>query len=488
METLHQANDIIGERYRLVTPLGEGAFGTTYEAEDLTNYRRVAIKALSLKHLTDWKVLELFEREANVLAYLHHPSIPKYFESFFIDTPTNRRFYLVRELIDGESLADLVKKGWHATEEEIKHIAIQILECLEYLHGLEPPAVHRDIKPQNIIRRRDGNVFLVDFGAIQEVYRNTLANDGTFVGTMGYMPPEQYSSQVKPATDIYALGATLLFLVTHRAPDDLPQYRLKIEFRDRVNLSPKLADVLEKMLEPFIEDRFQSAREVLEVLKGDCPVNNYLPLKYEQPRGSRVVLQKTGDRLVVDIPPTGLLWYHFLGLPYIMIYICFSTFFVDQKISYESLIKLINDVPGVIPFFIYVCLGWLVVILGVVGSDVVGRLALHTHLEIDRQTFKIQWNCLGFRRQVWGKVAHLQDVLVANPSTYSPNQNQNYLRVCVLVEGIRKHSFGSRLKIKEQRWLVSELADFLGLENTINVKNKYSLVAKLAKFIGLKEN
>ena len=488
METLHQANDIIGDRYRLITPLGEGAFGTTYEAEDLTNYRRVAIKALSLKHLTDWKVLELFEREANVLAYLHHPSIPKYFESFSIDTPTNRRFYLVRELIDGESLADLVKKGWHATEDEIKRIAIQILECLDYLHGLEPPAVHRDIKPQNIIRRRDGNVFLVDFGAVQEVYRNTLANDGTFVGTVGYMPPEQYSSQVKPATDIYALGATLLFLVTHRAPDELPQNRLKIEFRDRVNLSPELAEVLEKMLEPFIEDRFQSAREVLEVLKGDRQVNYYLPLKYEQPRGSRVVLQKTGDRLVADIPPTGLLWYHFLGLPCIIIYLIFCFWASSNIIGYRDLIESMNNTPGLMTSFIYLGLFHSAIILGVIGSDVVGRLALHTHLEIDRQIFKIEWICLGFRRQFRGKVANLQDVLVADRKTYSSNQNQQNIQSCVLVEGVRKHRFGSHLKIKEKRWLVAELAEFLRLSKPRKIKEQYWLVAKIAEFLGFKKN
>ena len=298
METLHQPNEIIGECYRLATPIDEGAFGTTYEAEDLTNYRRVAIKALSLQHRTDSKVLELFEREANVLASLNHPAIPKYFDYFRAETPTNDRFYLVRELIDGESLADLVKKGWHPNEQEIKRIAIQILECLEYLHGLEPPAIHRDIKPENIIRRRDGKVFLVNFGTLQEAYRHTFTDDSTFVGTVGYIPPEQYNSQVKPATDIYALGATLLFLLTHKSPDEFPQNRLKIEFRDWVNLSPELADVLEKMLEPFIEDRFESATEVLEVLKGDRQKNNYPSLKHQPPSRNPVRLNKTNKHLM----------------------------------------------------------------------------------------------------------------------------------------------------------------------------------------------
>ena len=671
MKTLHKPNDIIHERYRLVSLLGEGTFGTTYEAEDLTNYQRVVVKALPPKPLTNSKVLELFEREANILASLDRPAIPKFLDSCYIDSATHRQFYLVRELIDGESLADLVKKGWHASEEEVKDIAIQILDCLEYLHDLEPPAIHRDIKPENIIRCRDGKVFLVDFKAVQEVYRYTLADDGTFAGTIGYMPPEQYSSQVKPATDIYGLGATLLFLLTHRSPEELPQHQLKLEFRDRVNVSPELAEVLEKMLEPFIEERFQSATEVLEVLKGGFQVNDNLPFKNQppsnsrirlnktkkhliaeipsvgwvssgsqnlllqsglligglvfgglalgalfnppediealfgpilaliaslsclgnflltikgssyleineqtfrlqwkllgfiykqvqgktgdirrvelgptgvavnsqpvtactvvermgshrfgmmlepeqkewlieeisdfltqlqpsigetdsatpnltQPRGSRVVLQKTRDRLIVDIPPTGLHWYHFLVWPCIVIYL---TFVVNQISSSSdgSLREVINSFPfsafsimmPLLPFFLFFMVGYLsffLIIIRGIGVTLVGTWVLRTHIEIDRRTFTIEWNCLGFRRQVRGQVAHLQDVFVVDRKTYMYNRNQKNSLGCILVEGILNHSFGSHLKVKEQHWLVAELAGFLGFAKLRKIKEQH---------------
>ncbi len=141
--TLHQANDIIARRYRIVTGLGKGGMGITYEAEDLTNYQRVALKVVSLRQAKDWKILELFEREAKVIANLHHPQIPKYLNYFYIDTEPDRRFYLIRELVSGNSLATWVEKGWHPTEVQVKQIAIQILEILSYLHELNPLIIHR---------------------------------------------------------------------------------------------------------------------------------------------------------------------------------------------------------------------------------------------------------------------------------------------------------------------------------------------------------
>lgn len=121
---LHQPNDIIARRYRIVTPLGKGGMGITYEAEDLTNYQRVAIKVVSFREAKDWKILELFEREAKVIANLNHRQIPKYLNYFYIDTKQDRRFYLIRELVWGNSLATWVKKGGNPTEVQVKQVAI----------------------------------------------------------------------------------------------------------------------------------------------------------------------------------------------------------------------------------------------------------------------------------------------------------------------------------------------------------------------------
>jgi serine/threonine protein kinase len=255
------------ERYQLIELLGEGGSGSTYKATRLADGATVAIKMLSLRHLNDWKQLELFEREANVLSQLDYPQIPQYLEYFHIDTPDNRAFYIVQQLAPGKPLTAWVQSGWRGTEAEIRDITRQLLAILQYLHQQSPPLIHRDLKPHNIIRDDDGRIFLVDFGAVQDVYNHTLLKGSTVAGTYGYMAPEQFRGAAVPASDLYGLGATILYLLTHRSPADLPQERLKLSFRAHVNISNHFADWLETMLEPDTSARFSSARVALSNLE-----------------------------------------------------------------------------------------------------------------------------------------------------------------------------------------------------------------------------
>ncbi|MEM7758931.1 MAG: ankyrin repeat domain-containing protein, partial [Cyanobacteria bacterium P01_A01_bin.40] len=209
---------------------------------------------------------ELFGREAEVLSKLDHPAIPKYIDYFDLETDTDKAFYIVQQQAPGKSLFDLVQSGWRITEAQVKDIAQQILAILSYLHSLDPPVIHRDIKPNNLIRSDDGKIYLVDFGAVQNTYYNTLMQGSTVVGTYGYMAPEQFRGQALPATDLYSLGATLLYLLTHRSPAELPQDTLKLDFRNSVDISESFADWLDKILEPDIEDRFADANEALTQL------------------------------------------------------------------------------------------------------------------------------------------------------------------------------------------------------------------------------
>ncbi len=269
MEILHKSGDTVSQKYRILEVLGEGGIGTTYLAEHLPSNRRVALKVLSIRRLNDWKMMELFEREANTLIQLNHPAIPPYLEYFHADTPSERFFYVVQELARGESLAERVNSGWRASEEEARDIGCQLLETLIYLHELNPAVIHREIKPQNIFITEEGQVFLVDFGAVEYVYQKTVRRDSTIVGTYGYMAPEEFRGKAVPATDLYSLGATLLFLLTQRSPADLPQKGFKIDFRSSQQISSPLATWLEKMLEPEVKDRFASAKEALAVLRGE---------------------------------------------------------------------------------------------------------------------------------------------------------------------------------------------------------------------------
>lgn len=453
METLHQPNDIIAQRYRIVAPLGQGAFGTTYEAEDLTNYQRVAIKALSLSQLTDWKSLDLFEREARVLANLDHPAIPKYLDYFHEDTAQDHQFYLVQELVVGESLAALVKKGWHSNEAEVKQIASQVLEILDYLHRLSPSVIHRDIKPQNIIRRPDGKVFLVDFGAVQDDYRQTLIRGGTFVGTLGYMPPEQFRGQVFFASDLYALGATLLFLLTHRSPADLPQCRMKIDFRNRVQISPEFADWLEKMLEPAAEDRFKSVAEALKGLqtRRSLPNLSKRPDKKQplstgrQPKGSCIVLNKTSKRLVVKIPPMG--WQTegiqnntLIGVIFFGAASLFACGFIPIYIRTGQLLSLILTLLFFCPF-------WLIGLYTLWHT--LYAFAGSSYLEIDSSSFRLGWKCLCFGGQVQGQTADIVGIKTGSKHTLTIREKKH------------KHEFAARVTPVERDWLVAEVSDFL---------------------------
>ncbi|AFY68878.1 serine/threonine protein kinase [Thalassoporum mexicanum PCC 7367] len=266
MEALHQSGTQIAQRYKISYLLGRGATGKTYAATDLQTGEQVAIKEMSMRRAKEWKELDVFEREARVLSVLEHPAIPNYIDYFEIDTDTNRYFYIVQELAIGKSLSQMVVEGWRTDEAGVKAIARQILAILVYLHRLTPPVIHRDIKPEHAICRQDGQIYLVDFGSVRSAFWSTNSSGATVVGTFGYMAPEQDRGQVYPASDLYGLGSVLLFLLTHRSPAELPQRRLKIDFRSHVQVSEQFADWLDLMLEPMVEDRFHSALQALRNL------------------------------------------------------------------------------------------------------------------------------------------------------------------------------------------------------------------------------
>ena len=269
MNKMHQAGDILNQKYKIIRVIGEGGTGITYNAIAMQTQQQVAIKNLSLRDLDNWKQIELFEREAKILATLDHPAIPKYLDYFCLDCDDSRNFYIVQQLAPGKSLFELVKDGWRTTEAEIKSIAEQILEILIYLHGLVPAVIHRDIKPQNLIRSDEGKIFLVDFGAVQNTYYTNFKQGSTVVGTYGFMAPEQFRGQAIAATDLYNLGATLVYLLTHHPPAELPHHNLKINFRDHVQISHQFATWLDKLIEPNIEHRFTSASLALNELRSN---------------------------------------------------------------------------------------------------------------------------------------------------------------------------------------------------------------------------
>lgn len=301
MTMLHQPKEIIAERYQIITTLGEGGMACTYAAYDLANSQPVALKAISLRQANEWKILELFEREAKVLASIDHPFIPDYLDYFELDTNEDRRFYLVQELVAGKSLAELVAHGWEPNEVEVKDIAMQLLNILTYLHSRTPTIIHRDIKPQNIIRRQDRQIYLVDFGAVQDVYCNNSHLDRTLVGTLGYISWEQIQGNVIPASDLYSLGCCLLFLLTRKSPAELPRTEMKFDFSSQVKISPSFAAWLRKIVEPMAENRFDSAISALQALENKSEDLTLKPT-LDKPEDSKIIVDQQSDCLRYTIP------------------------------------------------------------------------------------------------------------------------------------------------------------------------------------------
>ncbi|MBD2042345.1 type IV pilin-like G/H family protein [Microcoleus sp. FACHB-672] len=264
-----QKDQVLQKRYQLKQQLGHNANRQTWLAEDLELKEPVIVKLLAFSPQMQWDEVKLFEREAKVLKQLHHPRIPQYLDYFSIDKNTGAGlpwFGLVQEYIPGKSLNQLLDEGKQFTESQVRSFATGVLEILIYLHELSPPVLHRDIKPSNLILGKNNQIYLVDFGAVQD---KATAEGVTFtvVGTGGYAPMEQFWGRAVPASDLYALGATLIHLLTGTAPADLPQQNLRIQFNDVVNLNPTFSRWVETLTNPALEQRFSTARQALNALK-----------------------------------------------------------------------------------------------------------------------------------------------------------------------------------------------------------------------------
>ena len=234
---MFKLNQVLQQKYRLKQKLSENVGRQTWKAEDISldPHEPVIIKLLGFNPQMQWDELKLFEREANILKQLNHPYIPKYRDYFAV----NDRilwFCLVQTYIPGQSLEDLLIESRKFSESELINITINLLEILIYLHELSPVVLHRDLKPSNIILGDNNQVYLVDFGAVQ----SRAAIEGatfTVVGTYGYTPIEQFGGRAVPASDLYALGATLIHILTGTSPADLPQENMRIQFRQYLSIS-----------------------------------------------------------------------------------------------------------------------------------------------------------------------------------------------------------------------------------------------------------
>ena len=252
--TLAVAPQELEGRWKLLGLLGRGGQAATYLARDGRSGAYVAVKELDLGRIDDWKSIELFEREAQALERLDHPGVPSYVAHFSREVDGRVRFYLVQQYVRGLDLGEELANGGPLNERAAEKVRDEVFAILEYLHSFNPPIVHRDVKPSNLIRDTNGKIVLVDFGAVQSAHAKTMGGS-TVVGTSGYMPMEQYMGRATPASDLYALGATLVHLMTGVSPTDLPVEENRLRFDGRLKVTAPFANGLHQLLEPAVEKR-----------------------------------------------------------------------------------------------------------------------------------------------------------------------------------------------------------------------------------------
>lgn len=431
-----EAGYLLNDRYQLQTKLGQDASRQTWKALDLHQSLPVVIKLLALSPTMQWDESKLFEREAQVLQKLDHPRIPKYLDYFFLEQLPGSRFSwfcLVQTCIPGSSLQELLDLGQRFTETEIEKLAIEVLTILVYLHDLEPPVLHRDIKPSNLIWGEDDRIYLVDFGAVQD---QAVVEGVTFtvVGTYGYVPMEQFGGRAVPASDLYALGATLVHLLTGTAPADLPQQNSRLQFADQVPLDSGFVLWIGKLLEPNLADRFTTARQTLSALENRH--NLSLPPVQRQPVASKIQVKKTPRELVIQIPPRG--WQ------------AISTLYLLGTASgiWYSWIQLFSNLH-LLPVFLGL------ILLTIVGNAVPALVA--TEIHCDRDRFKIRWKVLGFASE-W-KRGWTEDI---NSQTGISEQIAKGSKGLTIQVGSQQFTTNPMAEV-ERLWLIQEFQDWLTL-------------------------
>lgn len=477
--------------------------------------QRVIIKLLAFSPQMQWDDFKLFEREAQVLKNLNNPRIPRYRHSFTLNKHIGDGlcwFGLVQDCIPGVSLQQLLNQGKRFTEAQVRSYATEILNILIYLHELSPPVLHRDIKPSNLILAQSDTqdvlgesdtqdvlgksdtqdvlsesdthdvlsesdiqdvlaesdiqdvlsesdtqdacptqIYLVDFGAVQ----NQAAIEGvtfTVVGTSGYTPWEQFWGRAVPASDLYALGATLIHLLTGTPPTDLPQQNLRIQFSDKVSLECNFVRWIEKLTEPDIDQRFRTARQALEALQTGREVKSLIP-DIPQPLGSRVRIKKSTNQLAVKLPRRGT---SLLGSMKFGAKLMWTASLVGFLSFQGATIFRVLEFPAFMLLLVLLCGGFsipagkaLVRVLANLKEELVASFR-QENIYLDKDCFVIEKQLFGWNylRQM-GQIADIKNV-----------KKIPFKEITILV-GLATYSCGEDLTESERQWLAQEIQNWL---------------------------
>ncbi len=243
--------------YDLIREIGHGSQGDVWLAQRRSDKQKVAVKRLNIESVKNWKEYELFKREASVLATLDIDGVAKFCEAIDCLEDNPPCSYIIREYIEGCTLAEMINAGQRFSVNRIYNIILQLIDILQKLHTHEPPVIHRDLKPSNILITESDDkdkVTLIDFGAVANP--QVQSGGSTVAGTYGYMPPEQLMGKPVPQSDIYALAAVAVHLITGISPADMLHKDFHLIFEPQMqNMPVAVVNTLRSMLEPKVEMR-----------------------------------------------------------------------------------------------------------------------------------------------------------------------------------------------------------------------------------------
>ncbi|GHO99163.1 protein kinase [Reticulibacter mediterranei] len=381
-------NTILKQRYRVLQPVGKGGMGAVYKGEDTQlGNRLVAIKEMSLSALSPEErevATTHFKREAHLLAGLQHPNLPSIYDHF----SESQRWYLVMSFIQGTTLQEHLTsaQGGKLPLEEVLHIGRELCTVLHYLHSYTPPIIFRDLKPANIMRDKNGHLYLIDFG-IARLFKPGQQKDTASYVSFGYAPPEQYGqAQTTPRSDIYSLGATLYHLLSGYAPSQSP-FRLPPLQSLVPTLPPRLVALITQMLDLDVDRRpanMMAVKQELQAIAGSpaTPPSVALPASLarqerkhsgdktpaSEKKSAALPSQTPGGQIVPTLPRYGFLYalisgiltgslgygvslvFHFWPLLLFWVILCLLAGFVTGKTARDRKMGWVTGIASVLPF------------------------------------------------------------------------------------------------------------------------------------------
>ena len=484
---------IIGDRYKVIYLLGKNPGKRTVLCCDIETQQLVVIKILAWDEDFEWQNLKLFEREAQVLQSISHPAIPEYLDYFEINKPNLKGFALVQNYIEALSLEQHLKSGRTFSIEEIKQLAESLLEILIYLHSQQPQIIHRDIKPNNILlTNRSGNnigdVYLVDFGSVQTLAAST-GGTITVVGTYGYMSPEHFGGQVVPSSDLYSLGATLIYIITGIHPANLPQKDGRIEFEELINCPQDFTIWLKRMVEPFRESRYSSAKVALIGLKEPTNEVNYLANResienqprtiknFKKPFGSKIWFKKNRNKLDIVIPSQkisqlkyniALFIVQLVGCGIILTFISLPILFLSFIILYLLLHYIFIGTIFLAIILIFIWLFNFFISVGLIVKNISNLIKIFMNIfikeriTIDKGRLILSFDWLWFKSWIYRsvplkKIEKLEKIKIAG--------GDNSKWGIAIQAGSNKYKLGRKSGLTEVEidWLCDELSEYLSL-------------------------